>query len=426
MKSRSRTITEGLLIIALAIGAMLFLVLREVQQPTSSKKALLKQNEVTSKAKKKSASDASSGNTGKGLTIYTDKAFPGFTIYPTSGTAEVLLLNMKGETVHKWPVDADRARLLPNGNLLVIHGSKWGIDHEPWASMRNIIREYSWEGDVVWEYELPEPVHHDIRKLPNGNILTLYLTDVPAILKEKIKDPKIRGTNIRSDVVVEISPEKEIVWSWAAHEHLDLNSCGPRPCSELRSRKIDGKRRLDWTHMNTASPLPENKWYDAGDTRFKPGNILVFARNWWTAMIIDRDTKKVVWSYRGDYKGGISGGHDPYMIPKGLNGAGDILLFDNGRSMKESRILEIAPPDKKLTWVYDVGKKFSSSVAGAATRLPNGNTLISEDTKGRVFEVTPEKDRVWEFQGVTMRINRAQRFAPDYCPQFATLDLGAK
>jgi len=30
-------------------------------------------------------------------------------------------------------------------------------------------------------------------------------------------------------------------------------------------------------------------------------------------------------------------------------------------------------------------------------RLPNGNTLITESTQGRIFEVTPENEIVWEY-----------------------------
>jgi hypothetical protein len=34
---------------------------------------------------------------------------------------------------------------------------------------------------------------------------------------------------------------------------------------------------------------------------------------------------------------------------------------------------------------------------GNAQRLPNGNTLINEASFGRVFEVTPQGEAVWEF-----------------------------
>jgi len=34
---------------------------------------------------------------------------------------------------------------------------------------------------------------------------------------------------------------------------------------------------------------------------------------------------------------------------------------------------------------------------GAADRLPNGNTLITESDGGRAFEVTQQAEVVWEF-----------------------------
>jgi hypothetical protein len=34
---------------------------------------------------------------------------------------------------------------------------------------------------------------------------------------------------------------------------------------------------------------------------------------------------------------------------------------------------------------------------GAAERLPNGNTHITESATGRLFEVTPGGDVVWEY-----------------------------
>ena len=40
---------------------------------------------------------------------------------------------------------------------------------------------------------------------------------------------------------------------------------------------------------------------------------------------------------------------------------------------------------------------FFSAVQGAAQALPNGNVLVTESTKGRVFEVTRDGEIVWEF-----------------------------
>ncbi len=41
--------------------------------------------------------------------------------------------------------------------------------------------------------------------------------------------------------------------------------------------------------------------------------------------------------------------------------------------------------------------RFFSELCGTCQRLPNGNTLITESTRGRAFEVTPDKEIVWEF-----------------------------
>ena len=41
--------------------------------------------------------------------------------------------------------------------------------------------------------------------------------------------------------------------------------------------------------------------------------------------------------------------------------------------------------------------KFYSIMVSSAQRLPNGNTLITEGAHGRLFEVTPDHETVWEY-----------------------------
>ncbi|MCB9030771.1 MAG: aryl-sulfate sulfotransferase [Deltaproteobacteria bacterium] len=347
-----------------------------------------------------------------------EKAFPSYTLYPVTGDEEVQLLNFYGNVVHTWKVDATRARLLPNGNLLVVHGSKWGLNHEPWKSLRATVREYDWNGKIVWEYTASDIIHHDVQRLENGNTIFPVREIVPEEAKSKIKDSNRREMEIRSDKIVEVSPTGKVVWEWSAHEHLDLNECGKPGCRNESGAANALDRLSDWTHINTTTIIPENKWYDAGDARFKPGNIITLPRNWWTTFIVDKESKKVVWEYLGDYKGGVSGGHDPYMVEKGLPGEGNILLFDNGRIIHkgESYILEINPSTKELVWVYDMGTDFFSRSAGSVQRLPNGNTFISEDVAGRMLEVTPDKEVVWEFRGQD-KTSRAFKYPIGYAPQ---------
>jgi Arylsulfotransferase (ASST) len=367
---------------------------------------------------------ASSRGEGKLVAGELERAWPGFTLYPVSGTATVLLLNLSGRVVHTWSLDADRARLLPNGNLLVLHGSKWGLSQPHWRALRQVIREYDWNGNVVWEKRVEEPAHHDIQRLSNGHTLFLQRAYVPKSVRATFSDKARAQQRIRSDRIVELDGKGVEIWDWFAHEHINPETCGKRPCKLLSESLGAGGHAVDWTHMNTLSVLPENRWFAQGDTRFRPGNILTSARNHSTVYLIDKDSKNVVWQYSGSYKGGLSGGHEPTMIGPDLPGAGNILIFDNGRDdhPEESFILEVNPVTNEVVWVYDPERSFHSKIAGSQQRLPNGNTLISEDDNGNLFEVTREGSTVWEYQG-RYRTSRAQRYPPDYTNYFKELPL---
>jgi hypothetical protein len=76
-------------------------------------------------------------------------------------------------------------------------------------------------------------------------------------------------------------------------------------------------------------------------------------------------------------------------------------------------------------WSYAAPNFYSFNIS-SAQRLPNGDTLIAEGTQGRVFEVTPAKDIVWEYvapSGEGARpsnaIYRAYRIPYAWLPQVA-------
>jgi len=107
--------------------------------------------------------------------------------------------------------------------------------------------------------------------------------------------------------------------------------------------------------------------------------------------VVDLEQEKVVWATKGSFKKQ----HDPKILASGR-----LLLFDNRGNLPHARVLEFDPahPDT-LTWQFGGSQEnpFSSFNCGTAERLPNGNTLITESDGGRAFEVTPEKETVWEF-----------------------------
>ena len=105
------------------------------------------------------------------------------------------------------------------------------------------------------------------------------------------------------------------------------------------------------------------------------------------------EKRSIVWARRGTFKAQ----HDPQILDNGR-----LLIFDNkggDRKRGLSRVLEYRLPEMALEWSYEGTPKepFFTLTCGVAARLPNGNTLITETDNGRAFEVTPEKQIVWEF-----------------------------
>lgn len=70
-------------------------------------------------------------------------------------------------------------------------------------------------------------------------------------------------------------------------------------------------------------------------------------------------------------------------------------------------MLEIDPVTLEIVWQMtpkeagylmplDANRFYSPFISGMQ-RLPNGNTMITEGSHGRIFEVTPEHELVWEY-----------------------------
>lgn len=343
-----------------------------------------------------------------GVTIHdAEAAYEGCTIYQTWTDTKVNLIDMNGDTVHWW-TDMDYtttfyAQPLDNGDILTLANRK----DDP-EQIGGVI-EMNWAGRVVWEYFDPDgrSAHHDVRRLENGNTLIL--------LNEYTLRPEISPLMLIDDVIVEIDRSGKIVWEWRAADHFDEFNF-----SDEAKALIEAEGG-DWLHANSIQSLPENKYYTAPaegvdedadptiDTRFKPGNILVSFREINTMAIIYKKNGDIVWQ-AGPNNSITVGQHDAQIIPQGLPGEGNLLVFDNGgyygyppahRSF--SRVFELNPLDLQTVWSYDPTKlgqggwTFDSNIISGQQRLPNGNTLICEGLFGRLFEVTADHRIVWEF-----------------------------
>jgi hypothetical protein len=296
-----------------------------------------------------------------------------------------LIVDMNGRVVHSWPEvrTTGRARLNRDGSLAVI-----GVD--------NLIKEYTWDGELRWHFQLADKhdsPHHDLIRLRNGNYLILA-----------------HDGHGHADYLLEVDREGAVVWEWWIKDHSEAF-----PGWDYDS--------TDPSHSNSICELPANRWYDEGDERFTPGNILVSARNLNTIFIIDKASGDVVWTYSK----GLDGQHEAVMLEPGLRGPGLIMVFNNGlenlSDYRRSRVQAINPVSGELVREYG-SDFFFSSIGGTAQPLPGNSVLITSSHGGRVFEVKGRGRIVWEWTPPYLPM-RVERVPYDHCPQLVDLPTPA-
>jgi len=311
-----------------------------------------------------------------------ERACPGYVVYaPLTGNGEVYLINLHGDEVHRWHMPyapGQYGYLLPNGNLF--YGGKSPDDgvnrFSSWKRFRGgVMLEADWEGNVLWEHFDPNH-HHDARRTETGG--ALYLTvealsdDVVAKVKGGVPNSE-REYGMWCDVLVEVDASGRRVWEWHAAEHLGFDT-DLITFNDLRD---------EWSHANTVVPLLDDK-------------VMFSFRNISTVGIIDKKTSEIIWKLGYDV---LAQQHDPNVLPNG-----NVLIFDNGSHRKQtalpaSRVIEVDPKTNEIVWQYQDKPAFNffSPYISGARRLANGNTLITEGNFGRMFQVTPDGDVVWEY-----------------------------
>jgi len=362
----------------------------------------------------------------KGLTLNVPSlTYKGYTLFTFMGECGVWLIDMKGIFVHNWETPyrpGNYGKLLENGNLL--YAAKQFEPPLPFGGVSGKLMEFDWDGNLVWEYE-DKYMHHDFQRLPNGNTMILRFVPIPHEISSNVKGG-LTGTEhegtMWTDSFQEITPDGEVVWEWLAYEHLEPEQIAICPLCT----------RTEWTHANTCFVLPD-------------GNILTCFQRSHDVVIVSRESGEIIW--RWGQNGNIAHPHDAKMLDNG-----NILVFDNGAhrySNEEagfrsgvisfSRVIELDPESKEIVWQYqdEFPLHFFSHFLSGCQRLPNGNTLICEGSNGRFFEVTKEKELVWEYinplyndryaaiPGEANNVFRAYRYAPDH-PALKNKELNSK
>ncbi len=410
-----------------------------------------------------------------GTTLYDpSKCDSGYTLF-MGRQIGAILINMNGKVVRQWKDFMGMpCKMIKGGHILgSLAARDAAIASQDFADVTMI----DWDGNVEWTFNKYDHVndpdgiewaarqHHDYQMEGNpvgypvpGQEVTPDFGKMLILTHKDVNKPKISPHQLLDDCVIEIDREGNILWEWSVIDHFnEFGFTEEQKNAMYRDPTMRPTGQGDLFHINCASYVGPNHWYDEGDERFNPQNIIMDSRECNIMFIVSHETGEIVWQVGPDFTktpelrifGTIVGPHHTHMIPKGLPGEGHIMVYDNGGwagygapnqfsktglkvSRRDgSRVVEFDPTTLEIVWECkgeEIGGTdapftthyFYSPLTSDAQRLPNGNTFICEGTSGRFMEFTPDNELVWEYNYPRLGsglIYRAYRIPYDWVPQ---------
>lgn len=424
-----------------------------------------------------------------------NETYPGYTLIYPHNQPTVYLLDGCGEIAHSWPDSAqfrpgNTAYMLEDGRLVKTKRLASIADDPIWAGGGGgFIEIRSWENELLWEFELNNAdarLHHDIKVLPNGNILALaweHKTREEAIAVGR-DTALIIDDELWPDYLFEINPETdEIVWEWHTWDHLIQDYDETKPNFGVvadHPERVDinyaefNAGAADWMHSNYIDynaeldqimiciPYFSEMWVidhsttteeaagstggnqnKGGDLLYRFGNaevydqgdemdqLLFFPHNChWTDLPIQHPFWGSVVCFNNRVGEDFSTAEIFYTSWEMYNSQYEI--FD-GKFPPFSLNNTIEHPESPQA-MYSTG-------LSSIDLLPNGNILLCSGRQGYVFELNADEEIVWEYitpllmgqpvdQGTVLTLNQnltfeALRYPVDYAA-FAGRDLSSK
>ncbi len=370
----------------------------------------------------------------------------GYVLFAPMQSDTTYLIDKCGNLMHRWISNYKpglAVYLLEDGTLLragdvldsaIFSGGKGGI-----------LERTDWNSNVIWSYLIADSTkcqHHDMKILPNGNILTLvWVKKSKAQLIAAGANPLLIGQSVLSEVIVELQPvgtnSANIVWEWNLWDHFvqDYDSTKPNygkvaQSPQLFNLNYNLSTNPDWIHLNS---IDYNPTLD---------QIIINSRNINEFYVLDHSTTTAqaaqhtggVYGKGGDflyrwgnpaaYKNGtkanqkLFGQHNVQWITHPQFHTNDLLLFNDGTGRTSSFITDystvefLTPPvingvynqtlpylPTAQNWIYHdtPATKFYASYTSGAQLLDNGNVLICNGPAGYFFEIDTLKNKVWEY-----------------------------
>ena len=424
-----------------------------------------------------------------------DRAYDGYNLIYPHNQSNVYLFNNCGEIVHVWEDSVDlrpgnTAYLLPDGRLVKTKRPAVVSNDRIWAGGGGATVEIrDWDNNLEYSFTLNNDtarLHHDIEVMPNGHILMIaweLQTKEEAIAAGR-DTAFLDDGELWTDFILELDPVLDsIVWEWHVFDHViqDFDSTKANygvvaDHPELLNLNFVRDGSANWQHTNAISFNPDLN------------QIAISSPYLSEIYLIDHSTSKAQaaghvgglgarggdfmyrWGNPQAYNQGTTADqisffqHDVHWLEDFIDPShplyGKLAVFNNNFVMDQySTVSVIDQPWDMYTWSYlledgkwgpttyevnfthpDTGKMYSNGLSSIQL-LPNDNYLIGVGATGYNFEITPDREIVWEYvtplkdgrrvtQGDSLanRENltfRIKRYPADY-PAFTEKDLSAK
>ena len=383
-----------------------------------------------------------------GLLQYGNNDHPGYFLMAPNSSTQTFLLDKCGYKVHQWNSTynpGQSAYLLNDGTLL--RTGRVNNSNFSGGGTGGIIERRDWNDSLLWSYTISttsECQHHDIKPMPNGNVLALVWerkTANQAIARGR--NPSLVNNILWVEKIIEVQPTGpttgNVVWQWTNWDHIiqDYDSTKPyfgvvadHP-ERFNFNYLNGNPAMDWMHFNGIDYDPIKDL------------IVVSSRKMCEVYVIDHSTTtaQATGHTGGNYgKGGdvlyrwgnpmaYNRGaladrkfyyqHCPFWIPQGYPQAGKLMVFNNGVNRPAgaySSVDVIEPPvdalgnfilnatqafgPSGLSWTYfdaTPGNFYSGLISGSY-KMDNGNVFITSGQNGIIFEVDSSGNKLWTYQ----------------------------
>ncbi len=323
-----------------------------------------------------------------------EKMMPGVTLLTTywnkgkEWSPGARLIDEEGKTLHHWEINPekiwpqsphdDHVRNHLNREDNYIHGSYVFPNGDLIFNIEYLgLTRVDSTGKMLWK--LPYRTHHSVFCDEDGNFWVSGLKWVEKGSKRS-EDFTSFKTPFSEETVLKVSPDGkilkeisllEIIYN-SEYKHLFWHY---------------GRITGDLLHLNDVEILSSE--LENGFTLFEAGDIVVSSRYLHFIAVISQEGK-LKWLSPGIF----TMQHDPDYEENGW-----IVVFDNRVGLKESMIRAIKPATNEVRNLYSANgdKDFYTFSGGKHQKLDNGNRLITESNSGRVFEITPDGEIVWEW-----------------------------